>query len=316
MRSTANAGAASMAQDIPSSTRLAGPALSKEQGQSPGASGRSKEKKPPPPPRSHHGKRISATADTVSSTGTTPPRSTSRPSYQAERSTSARGPGTPSASSISQPPPQEYFSVSVGASATNDTPGSLSRSDSQQKRPPTPPLSRRHSQMQRSKSTQSKSSGSRLTISSDDSEDDDSSQPSSPGPTYRPATSQARKRASMPPPSSGEIRAATHSPGFIADSSPSSTQNRPPQPGQRASSHGHIMSGSSSTVPPPPPPPRRARDPNTRYSDGGSASRMTSADEFPPPQPSNAHDILADLSRLQKEVDDLRGHYEERKVSH
>lgn len=43
---------------------------------------------------------------------------------------------------------------------------------------------------------------------------------------------------------------------------------------------------------------------------------MTSADEIPPPQPSNAHDILADLWRLQKEVDDLRGHYEERKVSH
>lgn len=33
------------------------------------------------------------------------------------------------------------------------------------------------------------------------------------------------------------------------------------------------------------------------------------------PQPSNAQDILADLSRLQKEVDDLRGHYESRKVS-
>jgi hypothetical protein len=30
---------------------------------------------------------------------------------------------------------------------------------------------------------------------------------------------------------------------------------------------------------------------------------------------SNAKDILADLSRLQQEVDSLRGHYENRKVS-
>lgn len=36
---------------------------------------------------------------------------------------------------------------------------------------------------------------------------------------------------------------------------------------------------------------------------------------MPVPLPSNANDILADLSRLQKEVDDLRGSYENRKDS-
>ena len=44
-------------------------------------------------------------------------------------------------------------------------------------------------------------------------------------------------------------------------------------------------------------------------------SQVIGVEEVPLPQPSNAQDILADLSRLQKEVDDLRGHYESRKVS-
>lgn len=60
---------------------------------------------------------------------------------------------------------------------------------------------------------------------------------------------------------------------------------------------------------PPPPPPRRGRDSNTR------SSEPAAAEETPLPQPSNAQDILANLSQLQKEVDDLRGHYESRKVS-
>lgn len=45
---------------------------------------------------------------------------------------------------------------------------------------------------------------------------------------------------------------------------------------------------------------------------------IRSSDSIPVPgpanqPPSNALDILADLTKLQKEVDDLRGHYENRK---
>lgn len=310
-----------MAQDIPSLTRLTGPTPS-EQGQDTSPSSRAKDKKPPPPPKSHHGKRISTSEETVSSSSIAPSRSTNRRSYHAsspESTTSTRVSRTPNASSISQAQSQDYFSVPSDSVRATDSTDTLSRSNSQQKRPPTPPLSRRHSQMHRSKSTHSKSSGSRVTISSLDSESYDSSQPPSPGPSTRSVASslsQDRKRISMPPPSSGEFRSTGLSSGLTPDFSYPPSNSKPSQPGRRASSHGCIVPGSSSTGPPPPPPPRRARDTITRGSEGGSAPRTASTDEVPLPQPSNAHDILADLSRLQKEVDDLRGHYENRKVSH
>lgn len=306
------------AQDISSLTRLEGP-ISSELGQDASPSSRAKEKKPPPPPKSHHGKRISTPGGTTLSSTIATHRSTNRRSYHAsspESTTSTRVSRTPNASSISQTQSQDYFAVPSDGARTTDSNNILSRSNSQGKRPPTPPLSRRRSQMHRSKSTQSKSSGSRVTISSLDSESDDSSQSPSPGPSTRSVASslsQDRKRISMPPPSSGESRTTALSGGITPDSSYPPPNSKPSQPGKRASSHGSLGPGSSSTGPPPPPPPRRA---NTRSNDGGPESRTTSANEIPLPQPSNAHDILADLSRLQKEVDDLRGHYENRKVGH
>lgn len=314
--------ATSTAQDIPSSmTRSAGQ-MSPEQEQGTSPSSSAKDRKPPPPPRSHHGRRISATANPASSSSrSTPPRSTNRLSHHAsspESLTSARVSDTPDANPVSNPPPPDYFSVPSDGQRATDSTDSLHRSNSQQKRPPTPPLSRRRSQMRRPKSAQSKSSGSRLTMSSRDSESNDSSQPPSPGPSTRSVASsisQDRKRISMPPPSSGDLRAAALSSGMALDSVSLPTNSKPSRPGRRASSHGTIFTGSSSVAPPPPPPPRRSRDSNARSSDGGPASRTTSAEEMPLPQPSNASDILADLTRLQKEVDDLRGHYENRKVS-
>ncbi|KAJ5152909.1 uncharacterized protein N7482_009387 [Penicillium canariense] len=310
-------------------------------------------KKPPPPPRSHHGRRISASARTspntannlvalsfhASSSHASPPRSTNRLSYHAsspESQTSARPLGTPNASSASQSLEPDYFSVSsedqqqVTDSTSTE---SLHRShsqrsqNSQHKRPPTPPLSRRHSQMRRSKSTQSKSSGSRLTMSSRGSENAGGSQPPSPGPSTRSVASslsQDRKRISMPPPpSSGERDPrAPGPPGLSAPDAlspaPVNLRWNPSPPDRRASSHGSIPTDSSTSTPaapPPPPPPRRARDSKARSSDSRPVSQVTGAENIPLPQPSNAHDILADLSRLQKEVDDLRGHYENRKVS-
>lgn len=305
-----------------------------------------KEKKPPPPPRSHHGKRISTTTDATahanaasSSSHASPPRSSNRLSYHApspESQISTRRSGTPNAS-LASGVGLDYFSYSVSsedqqrarAPKSNHSSDAVQRSTSQHsqhKRPPTPPLSRRHSQMRRSKSTQSKSSGSRLTMSSLDSESTDSSQPPSPGPSTRSAASSIsdRKRLSMPPPASRprESDVEPRAPGqsLPPDSlSPptASTRSNPPPPGRRASSHGSILTGSSpsSAAPPPPPPPRRARDSSSRSSEGRPVSQVIAVEAAPLPQPSNAQDILADLSRLQKEVDDLRGHYESRKVS-
>ncbi|KAJ5377805.1 uncharacterized protein N7496_005214 [Penicillium cataractarum] len=303
-----------------------------------------KEKKPPPPPRSHHGKRISTATNTTASTSvnaasssshTSPPRSTNRLPYHAsspESQISARRSGTPNASSTSQAPGSDYFTFSVSsedqqrARAPDPTyPGeSVHRSTSQHsqhKRPPTPPLSRRHSQMRRSKSIQSKSSGSRLTMSSRDSESTDSSQPPSPGPSTRSLASSIpdRKRLSMPPPASRsrerevELRAVPgHSlPPDSLSPPPSTSRSNPPPPGRLYCPVAR------------PPPwhlhprrlPRRARDSGSRSSEGRPVSQVMGMEETPLPQPSNAQDILADLSRLQKEVDDLRGHYESRKVS-
>ncbi|CAL5866572.1 uncharacterized protein PFLUO_LOCUS781 [Penicillium psychrofluorescens] len=261
-----------------------------------------KDKKPPPPPRSVHGKRI-PTADHHSRTAS------DRLSFHAsppEALTSLRVLGS------SHSNRSDYFAGEAVPSAESETP---QRSRSEQKRPPTPPLSRRQSQMRRSKSTQSKSSTGRFNPLSADPESN-SSLPPSPGPSGRSLASssspQDRKRISMPPSAFGDYMSTE---GGSSPSRPppppttsSSTSSTTFQQGRRASSYG----ASSSSAAPPPPPPRRARDSTLR-----SSEHQASAAEEPLPQPSNAQDILADLSRLQKEVDDLRGHYETsgRKVS-
>lgn len=316
MQSATETRASGATQDISSSVTESRPTSPPEGVHSISPSNRSsKERRPPPPPKSHHGKRIGGPASASSST--TPSITTNRLSHHASSpgtSASARTAGTPGASST-DPSTQDYFSVPSKHQSMTGSTDSLQRTHSQHKRPPTPPLSRRHSQMQRSKSTQSNSSRSRLAQSAYDSESDDSSQPPSPDPSNRSVAplSQERKRISMPPPSSGDPRAVALSSGPPSDTF-SPTNPRSLQPGRRASSHGSILSGSSPGAPPPPPP-RRARDSSTRSSESGSALQTTNPEAASLPQPSNAQDILADLSRLQKEVDDLRGHYENRKVS-
>ncbi|KAJ5965587.1 hypothetical protein N7481_012301 [Penicillium waksmanii] len=330
--STTEAGGPNAAQGItPSLPQSAVYKSPENDGNTSSSSRADKEKKPPPPPRSHHGKRINSSHSTSRPESS---RSTNRLSFHAsspESVTSVPPPDTPNANAGSPPPASDYFLTPSDNQQTSGSTDSLQRSHSQSKRPPTPPLSRRHSQMRRSKSTQSnsKSSTSRLTMSSIDSESNDSSQPPSPGPSTRSVTSsmsQDRKRVSMPPPAPGDTRAAAAggaaalpASGTPADSispPPSAPSSRPTplQPGRRTSSYGSPATGSSFGAPPPPPPPRRARDSILRASDGG-AEPQASRPETPLPQPSNATDILADLSRLQKEVDDLRGHYESRKVS-
>lgn len=254
-----------------------------------------RDKKPPPPPKSHHGRRISSTA-VEPETGRS--RSTNRLSVHGSNSVM---PGA-SPSTVSLPSTADY-SGSVDNQRATEPSDSLSRSHSQNKRPPTPPLSRRHSQMRRSKSTQSKHN--RLTMSSyePDSGSNDGSRPPSPGPSTR---SLARKRISMPPPSS-DFHPITPLADVSSNLSPPTT-SRPAslKAGRRASSYG-TPGNAGSPGPPPPPPPRRTRD-----------SMIRSSDSVPVPKvenqpPSNALDILADLTKLQKEVDDLRGHYENRK---
>ncbi|KAJ5572883.1 hypothetical protein N7450_009867 [Penicillium hetheringtonii] len=314
--------------NTPSPVQAVGYKSPENDGNTSSSSRTEREKKPPPPPRNHHGKRINAPESTSRPESI---RSTSRFSFHASSPESVisvqPSGGTSNANTASQPTSTDYFLMPSENQQALGSTDSLQRSQSQSKRPPTPPLSRRQSQMRRSKSTQSKSSNSRLTLSSLDSESNDSSQPPSPGPPPRSVASksQDRKRASMPPPASATtssltmtasatILPATEAPTESL-SPPASSRPLPSQPGRRVSSYGSPSTGSSLGAPPPPPPPRRgARESQIRNSDGGTETPVHRVDS-PLPQPSNASDILADLSRLQKEVDDLRGHYESRKVS-
>ncbi|KAJ5930694.1 hypothetical protein N7466_006187 [Penicillium verhagenii] len=320
-RSTARSTTSSTDQDITPSLNRPTAVYEHKQSTSP-TSRANRDKKPPPPPRSHHGKRISTAANpppsqSASKLSPTSSRSDYQLSFQSaspESLATSQPVVTPNASSVQSPIP-DYFSPQSQSQVATGSNETLSRSGSQHKRAPPPPLGRRQSQM-RSKSNESKSNISRLALSSPDSEDIDGSQPPSPGPSIISARSfsRDRNRMSMPPPTSagspGDVRPSTSSAGVGHLSPP--TNSQPPQPGRRTSSYGNIASGSS-VAPPPPPPPRRARE-GARSSEGRPVSQIITTDE-PLPQPSNAKDILADLLRLQKEVDDFRGNYESRKAS-
>lgn len=110
------------------------------------------------------------------------------------------------------------------------------------------------------------------------------------------------------PLSSGDFQPTTPLADVSLNTSPPTTSKPSSiKSGRRASSYEHSPGTTTgSTGPPPPPPRRRTRD-----------SMIRSDGSVPPaenqPQPSNALDILADLTKLQKEVDDLRGHYENQK---
>lgn len=108
----------------------------------------------------------------------------------------------------------------------------------------------------------------------------------------------------MPPPSSGDFEATPPLADVSLNLSPNNSRPSSLKAGRRASSHGSGHAGF--TGPPPLPPPRRTRDSMIRSSDSVPISK-TAENQPPPPQPpSNALDILADLTKLQQEVDDLR----------
>ncbi|KAE8372946.1 hypothetical protein BDV26DRAFT_273102 [Aspergillus bertholletiae] len=270
-----------------------------------------REKIPPPPPKSHHGKLINPSPGSTSSS---PQPAIFRPanrfSFHSQPSESSLLPKS------SQSEVDEFTeSTSSEAEKPNEP---LRRSQSQYKRPPTPPLSRRHSQMRRSKTTVSKPKPSRLSMPAVKMEGTESPPPSpsswslnpsrtrdaGPGPSYE----ENSRRSSLQPQSSG---AAISTPG--TDASTPSSQSNSRTPSMKRASVGNPL--------PPPPPPRRTRGSSSQSNDSTRPASLYSEKrpevrEDYVPHPSNANDILADLSRLQKEVDDLRVHYETRKTSH
>ncbi|KAI2786686.1 hypothetical protein POX_g09074 [Penicillium oxalicum] len=320
-----------------------------EAGTNTSSSGRSsKDKKPPPPPRNHHGRKISTIPDSATamsksaalSPHPSPSRSNHRFSYHVPSPEGQKLSVHHSDMTNSRPSSEDMDHFSPTTSTVESPQAPVPDSDppanpvhrsgsqrSQRKRPPTPPISRRQSQIGRGNFSQSKPSGGLLVLSPLDSETLERSRPPSPGPSARSPTPSAadRKRFSMPPipPAKAyEKGGESRLPGAplqreSLSPTPAGARSNALSHNRRASSYNVPMSSSSSSssVPPPPPPPRRARDPSARSSEGRPASQVSATEEVPLPQPSNATDILADLTRLQKEVDDLRGHYENRKVS-
>lgn len=280
------------------------PAQSEVNGESRSLAGRSgsKEKKPPPPPKSHHGKPIEPPT-VVPTTGPSKPVDLPLSNDSTLRSSPHTTP--PSLNKASQLASDYFFSVSAQPTEP------LKRSQSQLKRPPTPPLSRRHSQMRRSNTTASRNNLARVSMPPGGLSFDTSNLPS-PG----------RRSLNLPrqPEEEGDGRGRFNL--QPQEESITRTKEAPAPPIARMPStrSAKRTSLTVSAVPPPPPPPRRVR--GTSNSDNNTNSNVLQVDEMVGydkktlPKPSNASDILADLSRLQKEVDDLRGQYEHRKGSH
>ncbi|OJJ43391.1 hypothetical protein ASPZODRAFT_136242 [Penicilliopsis zonata CBS 506.65] len=289
-----------------------------------------KEKKPPPPPRSHHGKRISISSDMMISGRPLPPPS--NPSSPPSMTSST----PPRAHRLSQPT-LSYSSVR----ATNEPPATdtITRSRSQHKRPPTPPLARRRSQLVRSKSTASRNEPSPLGLRQDNLESGfPSSSPSSSSSSSTESKSTPGLRHLEPLEGAPRLDHLSRrvAPGKENIAQPTFTlTDDSPDPAslqdlRRASLkasrrisyvNGLTLSSSNQPLPPPPPPPpRRLRALSKGSTDSkrppvDATENARDMDEGVSFRPSNASDILADLSRLQKEVDDLRGHYENRKDS-
>ncbi|KAI9374646.1 hypothetical protein BJX61DRAFT_532194 [Aspergillus egyptiacus] len=258
-----------------------------------------KDRVPPPLPKSHHGKLIS------SDLSVTPPSSPPTPGKAASR---ASFHGFSLGASVSSRLAQsDYFSTPSEQSALpTDV---IRRSQSQHKRPPTPPLSRRLGRS--SKSTFSKPAPSQLSLPHVRA-DATASVPSSPGSL---SSTPLRNRDSRPKSSFSDeassiltIRSENIPPRDSVDVPASGFQFNPRRAPKRAYLVNHL---------PPPPPPRRSRGRNHSKDSSSPASLRSEQPleerEKHDPNSSNAKDILADLSRLQKEVDDLRGRYENRR---
>ncbi|EEH34924.2 hypothetical protein PAAG_05971 [Paracoccidioides lutzii Pb01] len=216
----------------------------------------------------------------------------------------------------------------------------------QHKRPPTPPLTRRHSQMKSNISDLSRKNSSRLSTIPTATNNNLLNTPSSTLKTPPPLPSRRKDRESSTYSSSDATLLSSpqellhYTQRQRSDSSKEDSSDKSSL--RSVETISAISNKRTSHGPPRPPPPRRgggsgcrasldeirpvtfsvensptisaaaATDTATRTRNHIEVSKRASLDI--PPQ-SHATDILADLSRLKKEVDDLRGRYEGRQAS-
>lgn len=278
----------------------------------------------PPPPRSHHGKPIKpddSAKDTSTSSTPTPTHSQTPIGLPSDRRGSTSSLSVKVSSPTNEPP-----------TAADDV-SSLHRSSSQSKRPPTPPLARRQSQMRPNTSRNSITEKPNRLSLPPKSLSSHMQGPLSPGNGTKTPPRPPSRRVERPVSGIQGEAAISQLKSSLSqsESTPSDQLSVDEQttqapatssPPSRTPSIKQSISGSTTTgmLPPPPPPPRRLRasskSSNTTVSvsiDKSDAPTTTEQQDIQ--SSSHAQDILADLSRLQREVDDLRVHYEGRKVS-
>lgn len=280
-------------------------------------------KSKPPPPKTRHGKLINPNSSSPAST--TQPAEAPPPSRVSHRQSSpSETSGSLSSEprySVPSPPSAKSSNISDDAGTTESS--SLKRAPSQSKRPPTPPLTRRHSSKAASRdkprqiSLPSGGLGSQAT---------GPTSPSLKTPPPPPSRRHDRPLNTLHSEASSQLKSPPSqdpsTPSSLPPSEDSATGVASPpsrNPSVKRTPSGSTTNGSN--MPPPPPPPRRIRA-SSKSSTGSANPTSAQPDRDEErgddiwPRPSNAEDILADLSRLQKEVDDLRGRYESRLASH
>ena len=265
------------------------------------------EKRKPPPPKTRHGRLIRSVDEGALSAS---PAQSSIPSISTSPSIHPERQPKP----LPRTPSEVPMTPTTTSAVSSDSTQVSTNQSSQFRRPPTPPLARRHSQMKQDKYGISRSNSARLPINSN---------------TLN--TSNLGRRTSMPktppPPPSPRREGALSSPTSIPPTSTyrSSSLNTPPRPPESpndspdnlsihrsasGSIKGFSRQSSTSNVPPRPPPPRRSGGGSNRASlDDTRPVIPTQTEPEPVHPPSHANDILADLSKLQQEVDSLRGQY-------
>lgn len=273
-----------------------------------------RERKKPPPPKTRHGKLIkSDEPQTSPSQRPTPQRSSSSlsKSYDPPRQGSGSFPDTDK--SIPTVPADSSFTSITDTHVVQSPPDIPSPVPPQIKKPPTPPLARRQSQLRPSKNTLSRSNSARLAQSSTGG--------GSPTPTRAvpPLPPRRQDWTSITPHSDTSSTQRAPLPATSGNehgSEESSSQQSPSRPPSISSRKQHNRPPQSQ--PPPPPPPRRLRgssrssadSANPAFNPAGEVAKGNEEGEAgSKPDTSNANDILADLSKLQREVDELRGQY-------
>ncbi|KAM5480282.1 hypothetical protein McanCB56680_005127 [Microsporum canis] len=310
----------------------------REQSQSQQQPEKRTQKLPPPPPKSRRGKAIPRS--TESTTESTPARPAEAPvSPQAPHNTTSHTKSP--ASSIHGAPPPSPLPRRQAARSEPSLPA-----NTQHKRPPTPPLARRHSQMKRSSAS---ATTSRLSLPPNSTNPlnrpaslNSATNPKTPPPppsrragsgnhTDHGSTASSiadtasidtsiqhhhKEESEASPRHNSHLHPPSHS-----HNTPVSASSRPQPPpprrttGSSSSAHSTDINSTSTRRPPsistekdshhlpPPPPPLR------------KSSRSSNIAEPDVSAPSNANDILADLSRLQQELDEFRGQYGDGEVA-